>query len=154
MRDELNDPLSCLLASLPPIHVSQHLPPALSAVPGGQAALDGTGIAAAHVTALAALIVAALFWGNCFSCPQLLLSLAQHAPHGCCKRPAPVTQTCTTNVLKHFVKADPVPVTPPAAAPAEAQAFVPAPMVYHSVATIDAPHSPPDRLALTSLLRI
>jgi len=103
---------------------------------------------------LAVLIVAALFWGNCFSCPQLLLSLAQSAPHGCCKRSAPVTQTCTTNVLKHFVKADPVSVTAPAAAPADILAFVPAPMEYYSAVTTDAPHSPPDLLALTSLLRI
>jgi hypothetical protein len=103
---------------------------------------------------LAALIVAALFWGNCFSCPQLLLSLTQHSPHGCCQRSAPVTRTCTTNVLKHFVKADPAPVAPPAAAPADIQAFAPAPALFRAVAAVATPQSPPDLLALNSLLRI
>jgi len=103
---------------------------------------------------LAALIVAALFWGNCFSCPQLLLSFAEKAPHGCCKRSAPVTRTCTTDVLKHFVKADPVVVAVPAVAPAEEAAFVPSPIAHNFSITLEIPHSPPDLLALTSLLRI
>ena len=103
---------------------------------------------------LAALIVAALFWGNCFSCPQLLLSLAQSAPHGCCKRSAPVTRTCSTNVLKHFVKADPAPVTLPATEPVEALAFAPTPAPPQLAVVIELPHSPPDLLALNSLLRI
>jgi hypothetical protein len=100
---------------------------------------------------LAALIVAALFWGNCFSCPQLLLSLAQKAPHGCCKRSAPVKTTCTTTVLKHFVKADPVAVTAPAAAPAAVTAFVPAPAASGFPVLSNVVHSPPDLLELTSL---
>ena len=103
---------------------------------------------------LAALIVAALFWGNCFSCPQLLLSLAQKAPHGCCKRPPPVTRTCTTDVLRHFVKADPVAVTAPVAAPAEDPAFVPASTARDLPVTFETLHSPPDLLIATSLLRI
>jgi hypothetical protein len=105
-------------------------------------------------SALAVLIVAALFWGNCFSCPQLLLAFAQKAPHSCCKRSAPVTKTCTTNVLKNFVKADPVAVTAPAAAPAEVAAFVLVPSTRESVVTLETPHSPPNLLELTSLLRI
>jgi hypothetical protein len=102
---------------------------------------------------LAALVVAALFWGNCFSCPQLLLSAAQKSAHGCCKRSAPVTRTCTTGALKHFVKADPVPVAAPVVAPAEITA-------EPAVVPVDQPliaerlHSPPNLLELTSLLRI
>jgi hypothetical protein len=103
---------------------------------------------------LAALIVAALFWGNCFSCPQLLTALAQKASHGCCKRSAPVTQTCSTNALKNFVKADPAPVTAPAAAPFYAVEFAPAAAAHPLVAALDFPHSPPDLLDLTTSLRI
>jgi hypothetical protein len=103
---------------------------------------------------LAALIVAALFWGNCFSCPQLLLALAQKAPHGCCNRSAPVTAACTTDVLKHFVKADPVAVAAPVAAPAEESVFVPAPVVRDFSIAFENPHSPPDLLTVTSQLRI
>jgi len=102
---------------------------------------------------LAGLIVAALFWGNCFSCPQLLLSFAQKAPHGCCKRSAPVTRTCSTAALKHFVKADPVAVAAPVAAPAAAVQATESVAVYRPVTT-NRFHPPPDLLELTSLLRI
>ena len=103
---------------------------------------------------LAALIVAALFWGNCFSCPQLLLSLAQKAPHGCCKRSAPVKQTCTTSVLKNFVKADPVAVAAPVAVPERVAVFVPErPGPAIPVASREQ-HSPPDLIELTSQIRI
>jgi len=103
---------------------------------------------------LAALIVAALFWGNCFSCPQLLLSLAQKAPHGCCKRSAPVKQTCTTSVLKNFVKADPVAVAAPLAAPQSMAVFVPDAPAPATQAGPREPHSPPDLIELTSQIRI
>jgi hypothetical protein len=103
---------------------------------------------------LAALIVAALFWGNCFSCPQLLLTLAQKSAHGCCHRSAPVQSTCSTAVLQHFVKADPAPVAAPAAAPIRLAATVPAPVVIDAPAPVLTLHSPPNPLALTSLLRI
>jgi hypothetical protein len=98
--------------------------------------------------------VAALFWGNCFSCPQLLLSLAQKSPHGCCKRQAPVTRTCTTSVLKQFVKADPAPVTAPLAVPVEVQALMTPPAAYRAAVVVQGIHSPPDLLELTSSLRI
>ena len=103
---------------------------------------------------LAALIVAALFWGNCFSCPQLLLSLAQKAPHGCCKRSAPVKQTCTTSVLKNFVKADPVPVAAPVAVPERAAGFVPVVPIHIICVAAHDIHSPPDLIELTSQIRI
>ena len=102
---------------------------------------------------LAALIVAALFWGNCFSCPQLLLSLAKTAPHGCCHRSAPVTQKCTSHVLKNFVKADPVRVAAPAIAPVQAFALAPAPALFEA-APVLTPYTPTALLELTSPLRI
>jgi hypothetical protein len=103
---------------------------------------------------LAALVVAALFWGNCFSCPQLLLSLAEKAPHGCCKRSAPVAKTCTNQALRNFVKADPVSVAAPAAAAAVEVAFAAPAIQCESLPALPAPQSPPDLLSLTSLLRI
>jgi hypothetical protein len=104
---------------------------------------------------LSLLVVAALFWGNCFSCPQLLLSLAKQDAHSCCKRRAPVTQKCTTNVLKHFVKADPVGVAAPAVMPAQqASSVVPPPASCDRSVATATPHSPPGLLELTSILRI
>jgi hypothetical protein len=103
----------------------------------------------------AVLVVAALFWGNCFSCPQLLLSLAKQDAHSCCKRRAPVPQRCTTNVLKHFVKADPVSIAAPAVMPARQVSFTaPLPASRDLSGVAAAPHSPPDLVELTSLLRI
>ena len=87
---------------------------------------------------LVALIVSALFWGNCLSCPQMLLSRAAPS-HGCCKhKRAP---GCNTQDLRHFVKTDSAsPVSPQPAALAKAAppasavlaltAFVPLPEVF------------------------
>jgi hypothetical protein len=53
------------------------------------------------------LVVAALFFGNCFSCPQLLLGSQSHQPqHNCCPGPQPVSASCQTQGMQHFVKAD------------------------------------------------
>ena len=96
---------------------------------------------------LAALVVAALFWGNCLSCPQLLLS--PHNPHSCCHRSAPVARVCTTQVLKHFVKADLVVVAPPAVGlPVNALSVLPAPREEFSFRYVIL-HSPPDFSALS-----
>ena len=67
---------------------------------------------------LAILALAALLWGNCFSCPQLLFNFSAHAPsHGCCKHPGsrPVSSgaECPSLALKHFVKTDPGPQAQP-----------------------------------------
>jgi len=103
---------------------------------------------------VALLIVAALFWGNCFSCPQLLLSLTAKAPHSCCKRSAPVKQTCTTRVLQHFVKADPVAMAAPAVAAVAAVVSIATPATPDLPVTPEAPHSPPLLLELISVLRV
>jgi hypothetical protein len=51
---------------------------------------------------MAALIIAALFWGNCFSCPQILLAAQKH---GCCPHKKSTKTECQTQGLKNFVKA-------------------------------------------------
>jgi len=51
---------------------------------------------------MAVLVVLALFWGNCFSCPQVL----SQASHGCCHHSKAPNTKCQTRVLQHFVKAD------------------------------------------------
>jgi hypothetical protein len=52
---------------------------------------------------MAVLVVVALFWGNCFSCPQVLLSAAQHK---CCHRSKAPKSECNTQGLQNFVKAE------------------------------------------------
>ena len=62
-----------------------------------------TTVRALYTSAMALLVVAALFWGNCFSCPQVLLSADQH---GCCHRTKVPKPDCKTQGLKNFVKAE------------------------------------------------
>jgi hypothetical protein len=53
------------------------------------------------------LVVAALFFGNCLSCPQMLLGWQSHQPlHSCCPGPQPVSASCQSQGIQHFVKAD------------------------------------------------
>src|SRR5208283_5328197 len=54
---------------------------------------------------MATLIVAALFFGNCLSCPQMLTALASQQPgHGCCHHKTAKID-CHSQLLSHFVKA-------------------------------------------------
>ena len=84
---------------------------------------------------MAMLVVVALFWGNCYSCPQMMLSSANH---GCCHRTnAPKTE-CRSQSLRDFVKAEkaaPVPVLPVAA-------VIPAPLVVVATAVAEAAPRP------------
>lgn len=111
---------------------------------------------------MALLLLGALLWGNCLSCPQMLLGLASHAPaHDCCKHPGkqPATSQndCQSFALKHFVKADPAPK-------AQLQATVyahfagantqPAALAAPKVVVGVIPHSPPDLEVLNSSIRI
>jgi hypothetical protein len=63
---------------------------------------------------MAALVVVALFLGNCFSCPQVLLSAQKHH---CCPHGKSNPSDCKTQGLRNFVKAEkaapavPAPVT-------------------------------------------
>ena len=108
---------------------------------------------------MAALVMVALFWGNCLSCPQVLLSLAAHQQaHQCCKRSQkPATKTCQNQGLQNFIKTDPsskvkvdtapVAVAAVAITVAEQPSLAPEPVDF-------AAHAPPDLLALQSSFRI
>ena len=60
---------------------------------------------------MAALVVVALFWGNCFSCPQILLAAQKHS---CCPHGKSEQKECKTQGLRNFVKADPAVTVGPA----------------------------------------
>ena len=94
---------------------------------------------ALRTSMMALLVMAALFWGNCFSCPQVLLSASQHS---CCHRTKAPKTECNTQGLRNFVKAEkaaPVSSLPVTVAliapPAETmlEAIVPPPLqIVHS----------------------
>ena len=94
---------------------------------------------------MAALVVAALFWGNCFSCPQALLAAQAHR---CCHRTKDPAADCQLKNLQHFVKA----ATGDQAVPVVSQFARPVAPVLLSQhdgsrpATIEPP--PPDLLSL------
>lgn len=97
---------------------------------------------------MAVLVVVALFWGNCFSCPQLLLSLDKH---GCCHRTKAPKGDCQSRELQTFVKAEKA--VPAAIAPVSAAVVVEPPIV--SAGLSDCPavlaeiqHAPPATLPL------
>ena len=108
---------------------------------------------------MAALVVVALFWGNCLSCPQLLAALhlhqsAQQPAHGCCHKTGSAPTECQSQGLKDFVKA-------PRGAQAEALPVAMGlvePMAAalcgdtSSVAAVE--HATPDLLSLNSSFRI
>ena len=83
---------------------------------------------------MALLIIAALFWGNCFSCPQLLVA----QKHGCCPHTKSAKTECQTQGLKNFVKAE---KSAPAAITVAAVADLPAPASELSVGPPAHPHS-------------
>jgi hypothetical protein len=97
---------------------------------------------------MAALVVAALFWGNCFSCPQVLLSLTSKQPaHGCCHRTKQAPQDCRTQVLQNFVKADPMGPAPALPVVAEAAITPLTGFEWHGEWPPEPEeHAPPDRL--------
>jgi hypothetical protein len=96
-------------------------------------------------TFMAVLIIAALFWGNCFSCPQLLLTVQKH---GCCPHTRSGKTECQTQGLKSFVKAE---KSAPAVIAVIAVMEVP-PQPSEAAAPEFAPcvtsHAPPDALPL------
>jgi hypothetical protein len=97
------------------------------------------------------LVAAALFFGNCFSCPQMLLAGQPHQPqHNCCPGPQPVKAGCQMQGMQHFVKADsgaqPV-ILPVVAELIESPALIALP---NAPFTVPAPaeHAPPGILSL------
>jgi hypothetical protein len=102
---------------------------------------------------LSFLLLAALVWGNCWSCPQVLLSLGHAPSHDCCKHSR---IDCQSVALKHFVKSDPALKAPaPAAAPQAAAAEArPQAVSVRATPIFLTLHSPPDRSILHSTFRI
>jgi hypothetical protein len=107
---------------------------------------------------MAALVVAALFLGNCFSCPQILAAMAAHTPaHGCChhksQQPAANTE-CQSQALQHFVQSGTT--TAPAPALMAVLAVPPAVMIFEpAFQPAAAPAAtPPDLISLHSSFRI
>jgi hypothetical protein len=102
------------------------------------------------------LVLAALLFGNCYSCPQLLLGL-HAAPHNCCNHPGTSRQDCQSQVLQHFVKADPArPMQPQPIAelPAVAAGGPILQVASGPVSWLPFPHAPPDLEILNSTFRI
>src|SRR5664280_1499334 len=95
---------------------------------------------------MAALIVVALYWGNCLSCPQMLLTVAAHQPtHSCCHQTKSAGTSCQSQGLQHFLKVGPELQTPAVAVVA---AVEPAAAVFLPqgalVAPVEVEHAPPD----------
>jgi hypothetical protein len=105
---------------------------------------------------MATLIVAALFFGNCLSCPQVIMASASLQPgHGCCHHRS-AKFDCHSQALSHFVKAPGGNVTPMFAslgvAPALAAPTVLARPVIAPARAADV--APPGLLSLHSPLRV
>jgi len=103
---------------------------------------------------LAALVVVALFWGNCFSCPQALLALKTHQPaHHCCHNTRQETAGCQSQNLQQFVKANPATPVPVLAA-VSTVALPLVPVFFGEAAPVTPAYTPPDLLSLHSTFRI
>jgi hypothetical protein len=111
---------------------------------------------AASTWVLAALVLAALFWGNCFSCPQVLLSAKSDT--NCCphSQHQPVKKQCQTQGLQNYVKVnlDLLALAPLAALATAHERWVPSLHRADFVSAKPAEHSPPDLLSLHSTFRI
>ena len=97
---------------------------------------------------MAALVVVALFWGNCFSCPQILLAAQKHH---CCPHGKADPGECKTQGLRNFVKAEKATQTVPAPVASRHRRAVP-PTTPRLSATLVVPapseYTPPDLLPL------
>jgi hypothetical protein len=96
---------------------------------------------------MAVLVVVALFWGNCFSCPQILLAAQRHS---CCPHGKADPGECQTQGLRNFVKAEQTAQIMPAslAAPAIADPLPVARLSTPLVVAAPPEYTPPDLLPL------
>ena len=97
---------------------------------------------------MAALVVMALFWGNCFSCPQVLLAAQKHS---CCPHGKANPGECKTQGLRAFVKAEKV--VPGAAVAVVTAVVIAAPLSIARLSSalaipVTAAYTPPDLLPL------
>src|SRR5690242_17235388 len=103
---------------------------------------------------MAALVVVALFWGNCFSCPEAVLVFATHQPaHQCCHKTKASIPGCDTQNLQQFVKTHAGTQSP--AMPVVAMVTLPVPaVVVDTAAPVIIEYPPPDLLSLHSVYRV
>jgi hypothetical protein len=101
---------------------------------------------AAFNSLMAALVVTALFWGNCFSCPQILLAAQKHH---CCPHDKADPTECKTQGLRNFVKAEQPPqIAPPAVVAVLRPHMVALPITVPATVTVPATYTPPESLPL------
>jgi hypothetical protein len=93
---------------------------------------------AAFNSLMVALVVVALFWGNCFSCPQILLAAQRHH---CCPHGKADPNECRTQGLRNFVKAEKATQIAPAAV---VTAAIEAPLATTSLSATPVPPAPPE----------
>src|SRR5579871_4228192 len=100
---------------------------------------------------MAALVMVALFWGNCFSCPEAVLAYAAHRPaHHCCHNSKASTPGCDTQNLQQFVKT--YTDAPAIAVPIAALSTVEPPALDVDTASpVVIEYPPPDLLSLNSV---
>ncbi|MCX6627607.1 MAG: hypothetical protein NTW28_08260 [Candidatus Solibacter sp.] len=107
----------------------------------------GTEMRAVFNSLMAALVVVALFWGNCFSCPQILLAAQKHS---CCPHGKANPSECKTQGLRNFVKAEKAAQVVPAVV---VTAVIQSPtaiarLSVHLVVPVPPEYTPPDILPL------
>jgi hypothetical protein len=101
---------------------------------------------AAFNSLMAVLVVTALFWGNCFSCPQILLAAQKHH---CCPHGKADPTECKTQGLRNFVKAEqPAQIAPPAVVAAIQPQISAMPLSAPATFPVPATYIPPDSLPL------
>lgn len=104
---------------------------------------------AVSTSIMAVLVVVALFWGNCYSCPEALLALSAHH---CCHPTKSAAAGCATQNLQNFVKANPD--VPAPALSAAAMVSQPAAPVVVAAPTVAVEYTPPDPFSSHSVFRI
>jgi hypothetical protein len=101
---------------------------------------------AAFNSLMVALVVTALFWGNCFSCPQILLAAQKHH---CCPHDKAGPTECKTQGLRNFVKAEQITqIAPPTAIAAVRPQTAALPLSVPAAVPVPAIYTPPDLLPL------
>jgi len=95
---------------------------------------------------MAALVITALFWGNCFSCPQILLAAQRHH---CCPHGKADPTECKTQGLRNFVKAEQAAqIAPPAVVAVLQPHMVALPLIVPATVPAPAIYTPPNILPL------
>jgi hypothetical protein len=103
---------------------------------------------------MAALMLVALFWGNCYTCPQMMVG--HQAAHSCCHRhgKAPASE-CHSQGLRHFQAPSGADAAPAVALVGMAQGWAGAAVMQRAAVFAVLPeHDPPDLVTLNSSLRI